>query len=96
MISPTVIGLPEAPVVCASSRSKILGEAWRSRLMGLRKCRLAIAGRGPVTVVVGVKFAMLTVDPVCFFSSDLSPSLDVDLDLDLESQSIVELSLEVG
>jgi hypothetical protein len=36
--------------VGASSRSKILGASLLSRLMGLRKRRLAIAGPGPVDV----------------------------------------------
>jgi len=64
MISPTVIGGVEAPVVGASSRSKILG--FLSRLVGLRKRRLAIAGPGPVGV--GSKFMLAIVGEAEFWS----------------------------
>jgi hypothetical protein len=85
-----VIGLLEELVVGASSRSKILGEALVSRLMGLRKRRLAIAGPGPVDVVVGDEFVLADAGS-WLPSSVLSWSLDVDWDLGLEPQSIAGL-----
>ena len=78
-----MIGLPEAAVVGASSRSKILSESLLARLMGLRKCRLAIAGRGLVVVDVGFG-GVLSLVVECRASKVLS----WDLDLDLEPQSM--------
>jgi hypothetical protein len=79
--------------VGTSSRSKILGALLLSRLMGLRKCRLATAGPGPVDVIDGYELTVV----VASLESDLES--DLDLDLGLESQSIVELlepSEEIG
>jgi hypothetical protein len=67
--------------VGTSSRSKILGALLLSRLMGLRKRRLAIAGPGPVDVDDGPDLAVAVVS---LESSVLESDLDLESDLGLE------------